>query len=526
MVAKQAPVLILDFGSQYTQLIVRRVRAAGIYSELLPWHVSLRALKARRPAAIILSGGPASVNKNKAPTVPAALFELPIPILGICYGLYLLVRHYGGKIGLGTAGEYGAAELCQAGGLQARARASTNSLLYAGLPKRFRVWMSHGDNIEQLPPGFAVTAVSANKAQPLIASLEAAKLKRYGLQFHPEVAHTEHGTRLINNFLKRVAHLQATWSLADFLTATERQLRVATRGREVTAAVSGGVDSTVLAMLLARVCKRRLRLVFIDNGLLRMGEAEEVRRMFDEQLGLKLSVIDASADFLNALRGVRAPQTKRRIIGRIFVKVFLRELKTLDLLAQGTLYPDVIESVSTGGPSDTIKTHHNRVPEILKLMQAGRVLEPFKELFKDEVRELGKQLGIPQGILQRHPFPGPGLAVRILGAVTPARLALLRAADAIFQAELKRSGLAEKTWQAFTVLLPVRSVGVAGDKRRYGYTIVLRLVSSSDGMTADCYIPPQDFLHTVAGRITGELAKITRVTLDLSSKPPATIEWE
>ncbi|BBM89696.1 GMP synthase [glutamine-hydrolyzing] [Spirochaetota bacterium] len=528
---KKSSVIIIDFGSQYTRLIARRVRGLGYYSRVVPATARYEEVMSADVGALIFSGGPESVTDARAPKLDETLLTAGVPILGICYGMCLLVRHYGGVIASQRRGEYGPAMIdVLPGGRKVGRRGvggGAGSSFYRDVPNRHCVWMSHGDSIVEVPNHFTVTALSRSKAGELIASFEDRKLRLYGVQYHPEVVHTVYGEKLLKNFLQRVACLRRMWSVPSYLKVIEKTLRreVGPK-RSIVVAVSGGVDSTVMAVLLARLFKRRLKLVLVDNGLLREDEVREISDFYENHLQLPLRVIDAKSEFLTALAGVRDPERKRHIIGRMFVKVFFANVKPIEMLAQGTLYPDVIESIATVGPSHKIKTHHNRVPEILALMKRGQIVEPFKDLFKDEVRELGLALKIPSALLNRHPFPGPGLAVRIVGTVTKRRLDILRKADAILQSQLKKAKLIEKTWQIFAVLLPVRSVGVAGDRRYYGATIVIRAVSSLDGMTADFFLPSKSFLTRLSARITGEVEGITRVVLDISSKPPATIEWE
>lgn len=505
-------ILVLDFGSQYTQLIARKVRSLNVYAEIVPFNISVDKILLRRPAGLILSGGPASVVEKGAPSVPCALFNLGIPILGICYGMQLMTHLLGGRVARGDIREYGRAEM----------RVCHDDALFTGVPEHSDVWMSHGDSVLNLPKGFKRVATSPDC--PAIAIRHRSR-PLFGLQFHPEVHHTKYGRTILKNFATRICGERRSWRMKDFIGRTIEDLQKQTDGRGVLCAVSGGVDSTVLAVLLHRAIGNRLKCVFVDNGLLRENEAQTVLERF-RRLRVPVRFIDASKRFLSELRGVIEPEEKRRIIGRDFVEVFLHELGDMDFLAQGTLYPDVIESVSVRGPSATIKTHHNRVKEILKLGAEGRLVEPLKELFKDEVRLVGRELGIPDEILWRQPFPGPGLAVRVIGEITAERLDILRKADAILMEEIKEARLYKKIWQSFCVLLPIQSVGVMGDERTYDHVIAIRAVRSVDGMTADWVHLPEKLLARISNRIINEVRGINRVVYDISSKPPSTIEWE
>ena len=500
-------VLILDFGSQYTQLIARRVRECGVYSEIVGHDLSARELAARRPAALILSGGPASVTAAGSPTCDKRIFRLGIPVLGICYGMQLTAKLLGGKVWAAPRREYGHAMI----------RVPRRGDLFRGLSGRLSVWMSHGDEVTRVPPGFTVLASTSTSP---VAAMADAKRRIYGLQFHPEVVHTPKGKEILANFLFRIAGCRGGWTAKSFIETTVQELRERIGPEErVLCGVSGGVDSSVLAALLHRAIGERLACVFINNGLLRKDEAAQVQRAFREDLGIRLTYMDATGRFLRNLRGVVSPERKRRIIGSTFVRVFekaARRLGSPKFLAQGTLYPDVIESHSPrGGPSVTIKTHHNvgGLPKDLKF----KLIEPLRYLFKDEVRQVGRALGVPAGMVRRHPFPGPGLAVRIIGEINRRKLGILREADAIFIDELRRSGEYDRVWQAFAVLLPVKAVGVMGDERTYANVIAIRAVTSRDGMTADWARLPEGVLRTVANRIINEVKGVNRVVYDVSS---------
>jgi len=507
--------LVLDFGSQYTQLIARRVRELGVYSEIHSFHYSTEEIQQLQPVGIILSGGPMSVYEKDAPKPDPRIFELGIPILGICYGLQLFADRFGGAVNSAARREYGKADLL----------IDNHSDLFAGLDAHTSVWMSHGDALSQLPDGFEPIAHSHNAP---ICAIRNSKKKMFGVQFHPEVVHTPDGKKVLANFLFRICGAKGSWTPASFVEQAEKEIRAKVGSAKVLCALSGGVDSSVLAVLLHRAIGDQLYCVHINNGLMRKNESEQVVKTFRETFHINLSYVDATDIFLSRLAGVDDPEKKRKIIGKTFIEVFEEEAKkvsgSVEYLAQGTLYPDVIESVSFKGPSVTIKSHHNvgGLPEKMNF----KLIEPFRELFKDEVREIGRLLGVPAELIGRHPFPGPGLAVRVLGEITREKLALLCEADDIFIQELKHSNLYDAIWQAFVVLLPIRSVGVMGDGRTYENAVALRAVTSVDGMTADWAKIPNEVLAHISNRITNELRGINRVVYDVSSKPPATIEWE
>jgi len=507
-------VLIVDYGSQFTQLIARRIRELHVYCEIVPPWVETERARRFAPAALILAGGPSSVNQAGAPRINDEILDLGVPVLGICYGQQLLVQHLGGSVEPALEREYGRADLVLG---------SPADPLLAGVPERSVVWMSHGDRVVRLPPGFHAIATSENSP---FAAIRNASGTIYGLTFHPEVAHSQFGGRMLENFLKNVAGLHGTWNMDEFIDSQIRELRERIGGGRVICGVSGGVDSTVVAVLLHRALGDRVHCFFIDNGLLRSGEVADVEGIF-ESLGIPLKTIDASREFLERLEGVIDPEKKRVSIGHCFVEAFEREAASIPdarYLAQGTLYPDVIESVSVFGPSATIKTHHN-VGGLPATMQF-EVIEPLRELFKDEVREVARRLGVPDALWRRHPFPGPGLGIRVVGEVTRENLATLRAADRIVTEEIRGAGLYERLWQAFAVFLPVRSVGVMGDARTYENAIAVRCVESRDAMTADWADLPHSVLGRISTRIINEVPGINRVVYDISSKPPATIEWE
>ncbi len=515
--SERGGIVVLDFGGQYTQLIARRIREQQVFSAILPCTASLDQIRKFEPAGVVLSGGPNSVYDTGAPRCDPGVLSLGVPVLGICYGLQWMAHILGGRVERAERREYGRAELDVKNG----------SALFAGLPQKFRIWNSHGDHVLALPPGFHVTGETGNA----VSAAEDPSRKLYAVQFHPEVRHTDRGSDILRNFIFNICHARPLWSGAAFIAETVESIRKQVGDARAICALSGGVDSAVAAVLVHRAMGDRLTNIFVNNGMLRKNEFRETLELLRERMGLKVEGVDASKRFLDRLRGVTDPEEKRKRIGAEFIAVFDEQARQMAsgpnraaFLVQGTLYPDVIESVAVRGPSQTIKTHHNvgGLPEELPFA----LIEPLRELFKDEVRSIGRELGLPEEMLTKHPFPGPGLAVRLLGEVTEGRLSLLRDADAIVVEEIRRAGLYEKVWQAFAVLLPVRSVGVMGDERSYGLTVAVRVVESEDAMTADWSRLPNEVLERISTRIVNEVSGINRVVYDISSKPPSTIEWE
>jgi GMP synthase (glutamine-hydrolysing) len=514
-------IVVLDFGAQYSQLIARRVREQNVFSVVLPCNVKVEEILKHSPVGIILSGGPSSVYDKDAPPADRKLFELGLPVLGICYGLQFMVHALGGKVRAAKHREYGHAQV----------EVLEDSEVFRGLPRPLEVWMSHGDEALELPAGFKLVS----KSPSAVAAIENAERRFYAVQFHPEVHHTKRGTDILRNFVINICKAKPTWTPQHFVDATVESVRRQVGSGRAICALSGGVDSAVAATLVDRALrdgnKSRLTSIFVNNGVLRKNEFEKVQQNLRDKLGLQVVAVDATQRFLTKLAGVTDPEKKRKIIGNEFIAVFDEEAHRIEKdegkvewLVQGTLYPDVIESVSVRGPSQVIKSHHNvgGLPKKMKL----KLIEPLKELFKDEVRKIGRDLGMPEEILQRQPFPGPGLAVRILGEVTPERLAILRECDDIVVNEIKSAGLYTKIWQSFAVLLPVMSVGVMGDQRTYAYTCAIRAVHSEDGMTADWVPLPHEVLKTISNRIVNEVPGVNRVVYDVTPKPPGTIEWE
>jgi GMP synthase (glutamine-hydrolysing) len=520
LVSTRHGIVVLDFGGQYTQLIARRVREQQVFSAVLPCTAKLDEIRALEPVGIVLSGGPSSVYDKDAPYCDPRVLNLGVPVLGICYGMQWMAHTLGGKVSPAERREYGRAELDIANG----------SKLFGGLPNKLKIWNSHGDNVLDVPAGFTITGRTHNA----VASIEHAANRHYGVQFHAEVNHTDRGTDILRNFIFEICGAKENWNRAGFIAATVDSISKQAEGARAICALSGGVDSAVAAALVHRAMGDRLINVFVDTGLLRRNEFEETLSLLRDRLGLNVIGVNASARFLSKLAGVTDPEKKRKIIGNEFIEIFAEEQRKLvaasadglpvKFLVQGTLYPDVIESVSVKGPSAVIKSHHN-VGGLPEDMPFG-LIEPLRDLFKDEVRKIGRELGLPEEILVKHPFPGPGLAVRILGDITPAKLEALRGADVVVVEEIRRAGLYEKVWQAFAVLLPVQSVGVMGDGRTYGNTVAIRVVESLDAMTADWTRLPMDVLERMSVRIVNEVPGVNRVVYDISSKPPSTIEWE
>jgi GMP synthase (glutamine-hydrolysing) len=507
-------VLILDFGSQYTQLIARKVRELGVYSEIMPFNTPLHAIREAGPSALVLSGGPQSVYDKGAPHPVKGIFGLGVPVLGICYGVQLMAYFLGGEVIPTKMREYGFASL----------RVCDRSGLLAKVKDKEQVWMSHGDRLEKVPPGFVITGSTANTEA---AAIENPGRKFYGVQFHPEVIHTKEGQKILANFIFNLAGLKPDWNMSSFIERKVSEIREAVGKRKVICGLSGGVDSLVTSLIIHKAIKNQLVCIFIDNGLLRKGQYETLMEAFRHKFALKVIGIDASDLFLDKLRGIASPERKRKTIGRLFIHLFEREATRIggaQFLAQGTIYPDVIESNPVKGPSSVIKSHHNvgGLPKGLRF----KLIEPLRELFKDEVRTLALELGVDQDFIHQHPFPGPGLAVRVIGEISRECLDILRAADDIIVEEVRRAGLYKKLWQAFGVLLPVRSVGVMGDQRTYQRVVAVRLVQSTDGMTANWYPAAPRLLAKISTRIVNEVQGVNRVVYDITTKPPGTIEWE
>ncbi len=518
-VSTKRGIVVLDFGGQYTQLIARRIREQQVFSAILPCTASVEEIRAQEPVGIVLSGGPSSVYDKNAPVCDPKTLDLGVPVLGICYGMQWLAHTLGGKVEPAGRREYGPAQL----------EIARETKLFSGLPNNSKVWESHGDHVVELPAGFHITGHTDNA----VAAIENPARRFYGVEFHPEVNHTERGAEILRNFVFEICAAKQNWSRAGFIAETVEAVRKQAEGARAICALSGGVDSTVAAVLVDRAIGDRLTNIFVDTGLLRRDEFHDTLEMLRDRLQLNVIGIDASERFLTKLKGVTDPEQKRKIIGNEFIAVFAEEERRIvagakglpvKFLVQGTLYPDVIESVSVKGPSAVIKSHHN-VGGLPEEMPFG-LIEPLRDLFKDEVRQIGRELGLPEEILVKQPFPGPGLAVRLLGEVTPERLEILRGADAVVVDEIRRAGLYERTWQAFAVLLPVRSVGVMGDGRTYGNAVAVRVVESLDAMTADWARLPMDVLERISVRIVNEVPGVNRVVYDISSKPPSTIEWE
>ena len=507
-------IIILDFGSQYTQLIARKVREIGVYAEIYPYNITKEKFDSLDAKGLILSGGPSSVYEDGAPIPSFDVFDLGIPVLGICYGLQLIAYKNGGSVDPAAKREYGKAFL----------NVDQNDPLFKNIDASTQVWMSHGDHLTKIPEGFHKSGDSGNSPLCAISNKER---NIYGIQFHPEVHHSSQGKTILKNFAVNICNCSATWTMGSFIEQAKKQIKETVGNDGVLCALSGGVDSTVTAVLIHEAIGDQLHCIHVDSGLMRSGESAQIDKLFKENFNMKIDVVEAEEAFLSKLKGVIEPEKKRKIIGNTFIEVFDKEaekLENMKWLAQGTLYPDVIESVSVKGPSATIKTHHNvgGLPEDMKF----KLIEPFRELFKDEVRAVGRELGIPDWFIDRHPFPGPGLGIRVLGEVTPERVAILQKADEIYLDEIHKAGLYNEIWQAFAVLLPVQSVGVMGDNRTYENVCAVRAVTSTDGMTAEFYHFPFEVLEKISNRIINEVKGINRVAYDISSKPPSTIEWE
>lgn len=507
-------VAILDFGSQYTQLIARKIREMGVFSKIFPFSIHLSRLKREKPDAIVLSGGPQSVYGKNAPLISREIVDMGIPVLGICYGLQLMAYLLGGNVIPSKKREYGFASM----------KVLDRNGMLSGVRDGGQVWMSHGDRVEKVPPGFTITGKTAHCG---VAVMEDLKRKFFGVQFHPEVVHTRQGKKVLSNFLFSLSGLQPDWRMDSFVERKVKEIRQEVGNEKVICGLSGGVDSLVTSLLVQKAVKDNLFCIFVDNGLLRKGQYRDLMDKFRKKLSLNVIGIEAAQQFLEKLRGVTSPERKRKLVGKTFIRIFEEEAEKIGdvgFLAQGTIYPDVIESNPVRGPSDSIKSHHNvgGLPSRMKF----RLVEPLRELFKDEVRDLARELGVDRDFILQHPFPGPGLAVRIVGEITPERIGLLQEADAVLIEEIKKAGIYHKLWQAFVVLLPVKSVGVMGDQRTYQSVVVIRLVQSVDGMTADWYPAEAKLLSRISNRIVNEVEGVNRVVYDVTSKPPGTIEWE